>query len=391
MRFLLCFGLAILLLPAPSRAEDTSSELKQVQEELERQQQHRTAAVKRAQELSQEVLSAKKKIVGAARKVQEYESSLTQLEKQMEDLEAEQAVLKEKLDIKNRQLQKVLASLQILAQRPTEALFVMPLSPQDTLRSALMLRGTVPAIEESAKELKKELILLSSLKSAIRAKRSQIKMAYVGLEEKNKHLTSLMRQKTSLQSNLLRQSEQAGKKAQKLAARAQDLVELLAKLEAEKKRQEEESRRLKSFTPSQESSEIILASIKDFESTKGSLPFPVSGRISSKFGETVSSGLHSKGLTFTTRKGAQVISPYDGVVLFAGAFKGYGNLLIIEHAEGYHTLLSGLARMDVSEGQMLLAGEPVGTMEINEEPSLYMEMRKNGAPINPLPWLAFKA
>ncbi|MBR7159089.1 MAG: peptidoglycan DD-metalloendopeptidase family protein [Alphaproteobacteria bacterium] len=391
MRFLFCFVLAIFFFLPPSWGQDTSSELKQVQKELEKQQQQKTEAAKKAKKLSEEVLATKKKIVGAARKVQEYESSLNQLESQMEDLEEEQDILKAKLDVKNRQLQKVLAGLQILAQRPTEALFVLPLSPQDTLRSALMLKGTVPAIEESAAELKKELILLSSLKAAIRAKRSQIKMAYVGLEEKNKQLTDLMKEKSSLQSRLMRQSEQAGKKARQLAGRAQDLVELLAKLEAERKRQEEEQRALKSITPQEQTPETVLATLKAFERSKGTLPFPVTGRISSKFGETVSSGLHSKGLTFTTRKGAQVISPYDGTVLFAGPFKGYGNLVIIEHAEGYHTLLSGIARMDVAEGQMLLAGEPVGTMGIKTSPELYMEMRKNGSPINPLPWLAFKA
>lgn len=391
MRFLFCFVLAIFFFLPPSWGQDTSSELKQVQKELEKQQQQKTEAAKKAKKLSEEVLATKKKIVGAARKVQEYESSLNQLESQMEDLEEEQDILKAKLDVKNRQLQKVLAGLQILAQRPTEALFVLPLSPQDTLRSALMLKGTVPAIEESAAELKKELILLSSLKAAIRAKRSQIKMAYVGLEEKNKQLTDLMKEKSSLQSRLMRQSEQAGKKARQLAGRAQDLVELLAKLEAERKRQEEEQRALKSITPQEQTPETVLATLKAFERSKGTLPFPVTGRISSKFGETVSSGLHSKGLTFTTRKGAQVISPYDGTVLFAGPFKGYGNLVIIEHAEGYHTLLSGIARMDVTEGQMLLAGEPVGTMGIKTSPELYMEMRKNGSPINPLPWLAFKA
>ena len=390
MRFFFYFIVAQFFFTSFSWCQDTTSELKQVQEELEKQEQHKVESAKKAKQLSKEVLATKKKIVGAARKVREYESSLDQLEQQMRDLEKEQEDLKSKLESKNRQLQKVLAGLQILAQRPTESLFVLPMSPEDTLRSALLLRGTVPAIEASVTEIRKELILLSSVKAAIRAKRSQIKMAYVGLEEKNKQLTDLMEEKSSLQTHFMKQSEQAGKKARQLADRAKDLVELLSKLEEEKKRQEEQ-KSLRSITPIGTRTDTILADIRAFERSKGSLPYPVTGKILTKYGEESNSGLHSKGITFSTRKGAQVISPYDGIVLFAGPFKGYGNLLIIEHAEGYHTLLSGMAKMEVLEGQILLAGEPVGIMDTGGSPSLYMEMRKNGSPINPLPWLSFKA
>ena len=88
-----------------------------------------------------------------------------------------------------------------------------------------------------------------------------------------------------------------------------------------------------------------------------------------------------------------MIAPFDGVVAFAGAFRGYGQLLIIEHSEGYHTLLAGLGRVDGEVGQRVLAGEPVGVMATSEtdgapSSSLYVELRRDGQPINPLPWLA---
>ena len=71
------------------------------------------------------------------------------------------------------------------------------------------------------------------------------------------------------------------------------------------------------------------------------------------------------------------------VMLFAGPFRGYGQLVIIEHGDGYHTLLAGLGRLDTSVGQSLLAGEPVGIMVAQTQPTLYIELRKNGQPINP--------
>jgi septal ring factor EnvC (AmiA/AmiB activator) len=99
-------------------------------------------------------------------------------------------------------------------------------------------------------------------------------------------------------------------------------------------------------------------------------------------------GISSKGITIETRSGAQVVAPFDGRIEFAGPFRGYGQILIIEHADGYHSLLAGLGRIDGTVGQSLVAGEPVGAMGSSDRPSLYLELRRHGQPINPLPWLA---
>lgn len=129
-------------------------------------------------------------------------------------------------------------------------------------------------------------------------------------------------------------------------------------------------------------------SAKPFSEARGRLPLPARGRIITAYGQVNDVGLSSKGITIRTRSMAQVIAPYDGVVVFSGPFRGYGQLLIIEHGEGYHTLLAGMTRIDAEVGQRLLAGEPVGVIEDQGEPTLYVELRREGQPINPLPWLA---
>jgi len=86
-----------------------------------------------------------------------------------------------------------------------------------------------------------------------------------------------------------------------------------------------------------------------------------------------------------TRERAQVIAPFDGTVLFAGPFKGYGQLLILDHNNGYFSLLAGMQNIHVSIGQELLAGEPVGLMK-PERSNLYLEIRKDGTAIDPKPW-----
>ena len=127
---------------------------------------------------------------------------------------------------------------------------------------------------------------------------------------------------------------------------------------------------------------------KSFVKARGKLPMPARGPIVVSYGEETSKGVTSKGVSIKTRSQAQVISPYDGSVIFAGPFRGYGKLIIIEHGEGYMSLLAGMEDIDCEVGQMLLAGEPVGQMPKSDNTHLYVELRKNNKPLDPLAWIA---
>jgi septal ring factor EnvC (AmiA/AmiB activator) len=130
-----------------------------------------------------------------------------------------------------------------------------------------------------------------------------------------------------------------------------------------------------------------------FHLAKGQLPLPAAGEIVQEFGAPAQYGGRAKGIALKTRYGAQITSPCDGWVMFAGKFRTYGQLLIIKAGDGYHVLLAGLSRIDVQPGQFVLKAEPVGTMKSApgrragpESPILYVEFRKDGRPINPRPW-----
>ncbi|MDX2258618.1 MAG: peptidoglycan DD-metalloendopeptidase family protein [Hyphomicrobiaceae bacterium] len=133
-----------------------------------------------------------------------------------------------------------------------------------------------------------------------------------------------------------------------------------------------------------------------FEQTKDRLPLPAQGRRVLSFGEKTNYGGQSKGMVLETRHGAQITSPTDGWIVYAGEFRSYGQLLIINAGGGYHILLAGLSQIDVQPGQFVLAAEPVGTMGVASKgspasasqaaPVLYVEFRKDGRPIDPDPW-----
>jgi septal ring factor EnvC (AmiA/AmiB activator) len=131
-----------------------------------------------------------------------------------------------------------------------------------------------------------------------------------------------------------------------------------------------------------------------FASARAKLPMPAQGRRALAFGERTQYGGQSKGMVLETRNGAQITSPCDGWIVYAGEFRSYGQLLIINAGDGYHILLAGLSQIDVQPGQFVLAAEPVGTMGgVTKSSStqtgasvLYVEFRKDGRPIDPDPW-----
>ena len=378
---LFCLAVLAGLVPAsfsfaaPESSASAKSELSRVNSQIEQAKKEHKQLREKAQNVQKEILDVRKKMVAAAGSIQEQEESLSRLEQKFSEFEAQQALMKKRLDIRKVQKMHLLAALQSLAFKPTEALLAQPMAPQDTLRSALLLREAVPRLEYSTEGLRKDLNRIASLTTAIRAQYAQIKTMAKRLDEKRRDMNKLIEKKSQLQTAFASESTRAKDRAESLAKQAGDLKELLAKLEADSR----------SRAAVRKKQEIPTGA---FMSAKGRIPYPVKGTVVKKYGELTEAGISSKGIMIATRANAQVISPYDGTVLFAGPFRGYGQLVIIEHGDGYHTLLAGIGRLDTSVGQSLLAGEPVGIMVAETKPTLYIELRKNGQPINPAGWLA---
>ena len=352
----------------------TKSELSRVNSQIKQAQNEHKKLREKAKNVQKEILDVRKKMVAAASSIQEQEESLDRLEQKLEEFETQQSMMKNRLEVRKVQRMRVLAALQSLAFKPTEALIAQPMAPQDTLRSALLLREAVPQLEYSTEGLRKDLNKIASLTTAIRAQYAQIKTMTQRLNEKRRDMNVLIKKKSQLQTAFASESSRAKSRAENLAKQAGDLKELLARLEADSKKRAAVSQ--KTYLPT-----------GAFMAAKGRIPYPVKGNIVKKYGDPTEAGITSKGITIRTRPNAQVISPYDGTVLFAGPFRGYGQLIIIEHGDGYHTLLAGIGRLDTSVGQSLLAGEPVGIMVAQSKPTLYIELRKNGQPINPAGWM----
>ncbi len=443
--------------------------LKELENALKKGEIEHEQIKQRAAALAQQLADIRNGMVTAARAVQEHEETLSDLELQLTDLGALEKDKMAALDLKRQQMNGVLTALQRLAFRPSEALIAQPTSPADTVRSAILLRDVLPKIQEQTVTLRAEIESLSSLRTDIARQKKKIAATTQHLDAEHRRLSVLYERQQQLQEEAEGQRRDTEKRLQAMASEAEDLRDLLARIEQEKQRREFEAAQRAAAEKAAREAEIAAAraaheaeiaaaraareaeiaaakavqekhdaeiaaarqahlaeqqaaraakeaqdkadraardadqaarkaaadqqqaalkSLRTFSHAQGAMPFPARGRVVTRFGQSNELGDPSKGITIETRATAQVVSPYDGQVVFAGPFRGYGLLLIIEHGEGYHTLLAGMARIDSTVGQHLLAGEPVGVMAASEgKPLLYMELRRNGQPLNPLPWL----
>ncbi len=397
-------GVATLLAAYPSAAGVSENDLRRMEEQVALQSAESKRLSEEAEQINREIASLSRKMVNYANLIQNNEEKISSMETELKKLQEELNQTEAEFSREDENLIKTLAALQNLALKPTESLFVQPLTPVEIIRSAMLLRETVPYLEQNARRIKIKLEQIEKQKQKVETQFNKIVARKKMMEREHEELKTLSRKKSKLRSSIERRSAAAREKVEKLASQAQDLRDLLNKLEkerlekrrreqeAERKRLAEEERRKKQEeTQRADLIKLKPQAIKElgegFIRAKGKLPMPARGTIVTRYGEEISKGVSSKGIIVKTRPQAQVISPFDGNVIFAGPFRGYGNLIIIEHGKGYLSLLAGLDSVDCELGQMLLAGEPVGQMPDSADSKLYIEIRKDNHPINPLTWI----
>ncbi len=377
-----------------------AADLEAVERSLEQERTLQAAAADRAAQAAAEAETVRRDMVAAARCIQDRERILLELEDQLIGLEARRDSLAATLAQKDEQMRSVLMALERLAVRPTDALMLQPLRPADAIRSGLVLSAAIPALTDNANRLRADLDALYQTRSEIIERRADVANNAAALVEEQVHLEGLFAEKSKLQEGLQREADAAAQRMEVLAREAEDLRDLLERVIADRQqqREEEKARAPIVLTPPDGAAptpDVVVArrpapppETRSFARARGTMPFPVTGRLAQRYGEGADGDVRSKGIIIATRTDAPVVSPFDAVVVYAGEFRGYGRLLILEHSEGYHTLLAGMSRLDGVVGQRVLAGEPVGTMASDGAPSLYVELRRDGQPINPLPWLA---
>ena len=390
-------------LATPCLAQSVDSlDLKQREsvEEFRRLSQEISLSEKRQAEIAAEIAAIKDdsaaltaSLIQAVKTERKLGEDIAEIDRRLQNLGIQEQKIRLSLASRRGTLAEVLGALQRMGLNPPPAILVRPEDALASVRSAILLGAVVPELRSETEMLIADLDDLTRVKTSIEVEEENLQQKQTEQAEEKERLKLLLEEKRRVQAVAEMRMEAEREQAAELAERATNLQELIASLEKEI---ESLSKVLEARKQANEGD--LLSEALPFAKRAGLVPLPVSGQFAKRFGEDDGAGSSLKGDILRTQSGAIVTAPVDGTVLYAGPFRSYGQLLILNPGDGYHIVLAGLDRLNVSLGQSVLAGEPVGMMGEarlasiaastldGAVPELYVEFRKDGKPIDPKLW-----
>jgi murein hydrolase activator len=427
---LLVIGLVCALPWLAEAQEDLSRD--EAREKLNKTEQQLQSNRAKEQGLTQDLASLAAEraklnngLIDSGKKVQASEAKLSETEAKLAELTDQVNLIKNSITERKETIVKMLSAMQRIGRTPPPALVTRRDDALAVVRSAMLLADVFPELKYQADNLSRELEGMVTLENGIREQRDAEKSERDRLAAEQARVDRLLEEKRRAMAQGEAELAQIKQAVADQAQTVTDLSELIDRLDAQIAKVEvaqydaeiaaEKALRAREqqqalATPANESVVEIKPTTKvafaspdrlkpamPFEAAKGSLRLPAQGRRVKRFGDADASGGTVKGISLQTRPEARITAPADGWVVYAGEFRSYGQLLIINAGGGYHVLLAGMSRIDVSLGQFVLAGEPIAVMGNSAAPSqsddssrpvLYVEFRKDGRPIDPDPWWA---
>jgi len=310
-------------------------------------------------------------------------------EQRLVSLLVQKTLLETALGSRKVEMTTNLAALERIGLRPPPALLAHPDDAVRSLRSSMLLNFLIKNHQQHMQDLQADVKRIEQIETLIMAEKMQIEVDLRQAAQEKQRLQLLLDEKKTTQQQSERQLARVSEQGSILANKAQSLQQLIEELERTKNSSPIKPER-------EDATQNLVVPIDDhFSRRRGQLAYPVSGIKMQSFGKNGQEVSH--GELYETSSGALITTPVDGVVRYAGSFRSYGQLLILDVGQNYHLILAGMGQLYVQQGQVLLAGEPVGMMAMPEmtdrissigqiTPMLYVEIRKDGTPIDPAPW-----
>ena len=398
------------------KRDQISEELQAIAETMRLSTDKVTALERDIAELNKTTETLKTALIESAARRKENERRIAQGEKRLAEIgiksDAIRASFRERRDV----LAEVLAALQRMGRNPPPALLVSPEDALASVRTAILLGAVVPGVRAETERLAADLKELIDLRDQGTREMESLVAAIANQQEEERRMDLLIAENDRLNRTNSLQLQAERKQAEELAARAANMEGLIQSLEdeiasvrdaAEMARLEEERRARMTEEQRQRARDLAASGLPDknriapaypFSELRQKLELPTTGDIVRRYGDPDGTGHEAQGMVIASSPGSVVTAPADGWVVFAGQFRSYGQMVILNTGEGYHMVLSGMDRVNTSQGKFVLSGEPLAVMgekrvasatalalETNR-PTLYIELRKDGKPVDSRPW-----
>ena len=377
-------------------ASSSASDPEQLRASLEQAQRAASQAARRAQQLESEANSANeaaekttREAAALAARIQQAEADILAAQARYALISDQRRVLDARLAERQQPLVQLTGALQNMARRPIVLSALQPGSLKDTVYVRAVLETTLPEIHQRTASLRGELERGRELERDARQAIASLQAGETELQERRDELTALAASQrlASREARLLAQRE--NQRALERGENARDLDEWVAELgRAGSLREELAALSGPILRPPRPGASRVMQSTLAQPSPRSTgapsaLQLPVQGTPILGFGEEDQAGLPSSGLQLLPGPGAQVVAPAEGRVAFAGPYRGFGRIVIIDHGGGWTSLITGLARSDVDTGSRVIGGSPIGTAPTSN-PAITLELRRDGTPVNPL-------
>lgn len=323
-----------------------------------------------------------------AARVQEAEARIAANEARIGLIERQRAVIRVALAQKQRPLVELTAALQRLSRRPPALSLLYPGSLSEAVYLRASLETLLPEVERRTQGLRADLDRARALQNQVRAANLELRTSQGELNRRRNDLTVLESRQRLASRSASGAADREAERALALAEAARDLSGLIGELgKAGKLRDELAALPGPVIRPPQPGNASVAASaapLAQASQAPSRYLLPVTGRLVAGFGDRGSDGrAPSRGISIAARSSAQAIAPADGRIAFAGSYRGYGNIVIIEHGGGWSSLVTGLFRLTTRVGTQVVAGSPLGEAGPGK-PVLSLELRRDGQPVNPL-------
>ncbi|WP_421993428.1 murein hydrolase activator EnvC family protein [Qipengyuania sp.] len=322
-----------------------------------------------------------------AARVQQAEAGIDAAEARLALANRQRLALDRALAQRRTPLVRLTGALQSMSRRPLALSALQSGSLRDLVYTRAVLDSTIPLVRERTAALRTDLDRAKRLESEARQALADRRDSEAALRERRKQLAALAEQERLKARQAAGGADREAQRALVLAEQAIDLDQLVGRLEAAGSLRE----RLAALPgplprPADPTSASVSAPPSPLASATeppARYQLPVAGEITAGFGEAGTSGQRQAGLALAARPRAQVVAPGAGRVVFAGPYRGYGRIVIVEHVSGWTSLVTGLDTLDVAVGQDVTAGSPLGLAPARRG-EVTLELRHGGEPVNPL-------
>ncbi|KPF45197.1 hypothetical protein IP76_10010 [Rhizobium sp. AAP43] len=401
-----------------AKRDEVSSELQEVARTMQLSAEKTAELEKSIAEITKSSESLKSALLESAARRKDIENKISAGEKRLADIGVREDKIRASFKDRRAVLAEVLAALQRMGRNPPPALLVSPEDALASVRTAILLGAVVPGVRQETDKLAGDLKELIALRDASRTEMENLVTTIASRQEEERRMDMLLVENDRLARTNSLQLQAERKQAESLAERVTTMEALIASLEneitsvrqaAELARAEETRRAQMTEDQKARARDLAQSGLPDknriapaypFSELQQKLDLPVAGETLRQFGDPDGTGHQAQGTVIAAQPGALVTAPADGWVVFAGNFRSYGQMIILNTGEGYHMVLSGMDRITTGQGKFVLSGEPLATMGEKrvasaialaletERPTLYIELRKDGKPVDSRPWWA---